>query len=1304
MKNYFLVISQILGLTIFCGSVFSQGIVTANQLTGSADIVIPIATITSGQVSIPITLTYSSGVKSLDFEGTAGIGWWVNAGGQVSREVRGLPDDVTKDIAGNNRIGWMSTSNTSANAISSFSIQNDGGVTCSNEITDNTYISSNFPFNYDTEPDIFNVNAPGLSCQLIYNRSVSKFVPVVNDDLIITSTTDPISGLVNSFTITNDRGIKYVFSICQTVKRTANNEGVPPAFFKIEYQQYEFGINYYSSWYLSNITDPVGNAINLIYTNGSARVSTNPVSLYMPGATAPTLQFDIDQSVIKPVLDHIKTNNVNAVNQKLSFYWQPSSTGQRCVTAISGMGRSYQFTYSSVASSANSNYTRLFLRKFADYGCATPASYQFVYGGETESSGNYTTMLPDSAGVKVDYWGYPVFNSNVSLQPKVWINPVNATYQRYAIYAPVTGGGSYTFSSANGNNRSAELTNFNVGNLTTITYIEGGSTTIIYEPNSYVDVPSSQVVLGGGIRVKQITDHDGNDVGKNIVRTYSYDDPTTGLTSGKPVSLPMFAFTIPYSGAATGSDLWNNNTVLSDYDLSNEDHSILYGHAKVSQTGGGSTLYQYYLPATNWDNSASPGCNGCATEWTPTINRIARTNCSSPYGPVNNSTFAYPFIPNPNYDFERGLLQKVTDFNDAGTKVSETVYTYQRSFIPSTITAFKYDDLPNGALLARAYNKYNINYNTSELTASVTKKVFDSPTLTQAQSSTINYVYGSAKHKLLTKKVVTNSDNTTMVSNIKYVKDYDSSVGADPNVNALYNLGQQNVNSPVETWQEVIRSGVTKTVSANLTMFDAFIQGSNTLYLPCRQLRFVSPGGVTSFAPFSVSGQTATFDAKYIPIANYLSYDNTGAQQTVDDASRNVKTVIIDHSTNNPTATFRNAAYSEIGFSDFDTDPLSPQTSSFGISGTSTLVASSSHTGNAYGLGTGQTVSKVISARNMKVSNYIFSIWINAATAGTLNFTLSSGAITTFTKSFAVGGWTYYEWKLPVSSMTSSFTISFTSSQSISIDDLLFYPDIARVNTASYNPQTGYLVAETNTNGVSTYYTKDKWGRLLFQLDQDKNIIKKTSYFNPAELSLSLLTPTVGNDPVQALMATIFTANASECLAGVTYTWDFGDGTPLVTVYGDNAQSHIYNNTGDYTITVTASHPSLGTKSSTNAITVTSPPIAVEICRSGVRSWNNCTESAVAIDNCGSNPSDEENTYFTVTSAVPVFGTLTYTWQISFNNGSTWTNTGSNLPQFSRPCSGGSVVAYMVRCNVTTTSGQNGTSDSLSLFAPPCLR
>jgi len=1178
---------------------YAQSVVNVDPLTGAGSVVIPIYSLSSGQVSLPVSLTYTgNGVKPKDVEGSAGMGWQLQAGGQISRVVRGLPDDVTKDNAGNQRLGWMSPLDTAANLINGFTVQNDGGVTCSKETTDISNITADFPFKDDTEPDLFFVSAPGLSCELVFNRADGKFHPVSYQDLVITYTLNANIGQeanqIASFTITNDKGITYLFGAtdvgpgAETVYQYTL--GTSPVYSTTQYNQYKSGINYYDSWALASITDANGNGVQLTYTGYPKRSSRDSVAYFIGGATSLSLQYLVSQSVTPVQLATIQTINANSYStQNLSFSWVTDSsstqTGQTIISGISGFGRNFQFTYSNV-SYAPTGYSRQFLRNLSDGTCSTPINYTFVYAGESISDSHWVTTLPDSGSHKLDYWGYySTLPTGGSLIPSVYVNPSYANLQRYMIDVTSSPGPLYTYTLANAN-RNADPTVASVGSLTKITYATGGNTNIVYEPNDYYDVSSGIIAQGSGIRVKQIIDSVASASTNNIIRNYTYLNPSTGTSSGKPISLPAYAFTTPYTGTATGLALWTASTVLSAWDLSHEDHTIMYAYSKVSQTGAGSTQYQYFLPATYWDLTATPVCTGCTTvEWKPTINYSARNNCSATYGPVKNDLYSYPFIPNTNYDFERGLPESVITYNDNPTpqKVSETDYTYVRSYsAPDTIAAFKFDNNQNDGLLAVAYNKYKLYYGTSELTATVTKTVYDSQTLTQAQSSSVSYSYASAYHKLLSQQTVTNSDNSIVTTNYRYIKDYPLTSGStNANVNAIYNLQLLNINAPVETYQTVTRGSMTVYTGASLNLFSGFTPGSVALYLPSEQLKMVQPDGASSFSPLTVGSSSLTYDTKYFPVANYETYEKTGLPLTVDDNNKNIQTTVFDHLTNQVTASFKQARYNEVAFNDFDSQVAAP-TSTFTISGTG-FMANGSHAGNAYGLYSTQTVtSGTLSLTNSIAQNYIFSIWINAATAGTLTLTLT-GISTHPSISYTTGGWAYYELKIPVGTLSSSYTVSFVSSQNISIDDILFYPDIAEVTTATYDPSTHYKIAQTNTNGVSAYFTSDEWGRLLLQRDQDQNIVLKKSYITSASVQ-NVTPPVINYIPVGTITTTTpvtfscpaFTDNCSN--EGTTYTWNYGDGSAKVITTAPIAPAHTYTAANTYTVTLSVFSPYFGTK------------------------------------------------------------------------------------------------------------------------------
>src|SRR5688572_30149168 len=67
---------------------------TVSLYTGQQQIDIPIFSISESDINLPISLSYSTGgIKADEVASWAGLGWTLNAGGVVSRSMRGLPDE-----------------------------------------------------------------------------------------------------------------------------------------------------------------------------------------------------------------------------------------------------------------------------------------------------------------------------------------------------------------------------------------------------------------------------------------------------------------------------------------------------------------------------------------------------------------------------------------------------------------------------------------------------------------------------------------------------------------------------------------------------------------------------------------------------------------------------------------------------------------------------------------------------------------------------------------------------------------------------------------------------------------------------------------------------------------------------------------------------------------------------------------------------------------------------------------------------------------------------------------------------------
>jgi len=1172
---------------VFLNRVFSQlPDVNVSMVTGTPSVNIPIYTMTKGQVSVDVSLAYqTTGPRPLDIEGSAGMGWNLIAGGRIERTVKGLPDDLVDNVHSPVLNGWMTS--TGASNIAGFSIANSGtNPTCTAQNSDINYINASLPYNQDSEPDDFFVNAPGLSCHLVYDRTSGKFKPVNYQDLLITYTSTGGTGaeasLINSFTIINDKGIKYVFEAPESVYEYIAASATPQV-LTTHYSQYINGVKYNQTWALTKVLDPSGAGILFNYTLQPARKSTDAVNLYLNGSATATNIYNIKKTIAQQRLTTMTTTDITSgAYPGLYFSWQDLTTsfvesGGCILTKITGMGLNikcdyYPYGYTSSTGLTQKQYLTEVSGNVVISG-QSPASYYFEY----VPNPGFTSLMPDSTTKEIDYWGYYVHNSNSTLLPKVRINPSDNLLPRYANYTGSNASASYTFTTTNGADRSAAATNYAVGCLQKITNVQSGATTtIVYEPNSFVDVPSNQVIIGGGVRVKQVTEYDGINTANNMVRNYSYSATPGGITSGRALSMPVFAFTAPYTGSATGQTYWNTATVLSETDLSDDDHSIYYEYVRVTKPGAGSTLFQNYIPGKYWEQSASPDCSSCAVEWYPTINNISRIGCTTASWGVKNDIYSYPFIPNPNYDFERGLPKKVTFYDESNTAVRETSYSYQRYSAPSIITAFRADKNFSTAI---AYNKYPVYFNAGELTAQIVDKAYNAAT---PQVTTTTLTYGSANHRLLTKRSVVNSDNVINNTYFSYAKDFPTN-STNNNVKALYNLGLLNINCPVETYQQVVRGGTTVTTGGGLTLFAPFITGSTTLYPATTQLKFISPAGLSSFTPFAAASGSPVYNNAYRPYESYSFYDVNGIPQTVTNAQRQVKTTLMNHIFSKPVTTFNNAAFNEVGFSDFDTDMDYAPTYQFTVS-PNAVFNPSGHTGICLSLTT-ETVSKTIT-RNVIASNYYLSQWINPASGVTGNLTVKLNGTSVATIPFTgTGRWQYIEKKLSVSAFPSSVTISETSSQPLLIDDIIFYPDIAEVATVSYD-LNGYQNSNTNTNGISAYNTNDQYGRVTYKYDQDRNIIQKNTYFSSGSANSGYISVWGAGENSEPVISYPTSFNTGDFDTNGTISWNFGDNVTANTTTGITVL-HTYAAVGDYNVTAIINSPYFGVSTLSAAVHVT---------------------------------------------------------------------------------------------------------------------
>ncbi|MDQ0640951.1 YD repeat-containing protein [Pedobacter sp. W3I1] len=406
--------------------------------------------------SVKVSLDYHAGGVQVDEQpSNVGLGWALNAGGVISRTMRGIYDEYPID-------GFLYK-------------------TMPDEYTGNgptDYPANERIFNRmyagkaDSQNDIFNFNFNGRSGRFVLGRN--------NDILLLDRSklkiekviTDPssYSARITSFIITDEMGYKFEFSDYEVT--ASSTVGLPPP--------------HSSAWYLSKIINPAGNDQIIFqyddYQLGAIQTGRNQgqaIPLTLDGVNqSVNLGGNSAQSVFGKRIRKIIFND----NRSVSFQYKQAnrsdypqgSTDKALEKIIIDNGtQSYGFLL-------NTDYSlggRLTLRSVQQFGSAesqTLNPYVFTYS---------TVPLPSRFSCQKDHWGYPNNNGSESMVQKEYLL-VGANNGPYSPYREFLGG-----------NRDTDPNLILAGSLTRITYPTGGYTEFQMEANKAVDTWLNRAIV-----------------------------------------------------------------------------------------------------------------------------------------------------------------------------------------------------------------------------------------------------------------------------------------------------------------------------------------------------------------------------------------------------------------------------------------------------------------------------------------------------------------------------------------------------------------------------------------------------------------------------------------------------------------------------------------------------------------------------------------------------------------------------------------------------------------------------------------
>lgn len=425
--------------------------------TGIPEISIPLYSYSGSynDLNLSVSLNYhAGGIRVDEMSGNTGIGWVLNAGGVISRTMRGIYDEMSG-------IGFIHTGKLPADVY-----EGNAGASL-----DARAFNDMYAWEADSQNDIFSYSFNGRSGKFLLGKNNNLLI-LNQQKLRIEKTIAPIPGesagypMISEFVITDEKGYRYIFSDAEI---THNNSMATAAAV------------YTSAWYITKIVSPAGKdsitfayeGINYTYDVGKSVTNIlNYPGSYSPSITNPNTTSVSNQTIKgKRVKTIIFPNSVSATFNYSTTERTEVNSGDyllKKITITDGIHtRGYKLQH--------------------DYSLNRPTLKQvipFATDNEVEDAGyamEYDIPLPDRLSNSQDHWGFYNLNNNGGLIPGT-------------VTTVGTGGNYGSYFYASGGNRDTHPVYGKAGSLKRITYPTGGFTEFEMEVNKAADPRLNGVV------------------------------------------------------------------------------------------------------------------------------------------------------------------------------------------------------------------------------------------------------------------------------------------------------------------------------------------------------------------------------------------------------------------------------------------------------------------------------------------------------------------------------------------------------------------------------------------------------------------------------------------------------------------------------------------------------------------------------------------------------------------------------------------------------------------------------------------
>ena len=629
---------------------------------GCPNVEVPLFTLKDGSIELPISLRYNtSGIKVEEEASWVGLGWNLNIGGYITKQIVDGEDERDYTFSSYKNIFYKN--NSTIDTYGSIVIDENAYNTIAHYRQDTPeYIRGKLA------PDVYYFSYPENSGRYVvdYRDSTICLLEREKDILIYNFEGDEIEN--KDKTIITEDGIKHCFSHYGSAYEYGTYNPISET-FALTYTYY-----------------PDNSYVHYLYTKYS--VSKNVNSVYTIGTIPETsgsspLAYKafldrVQHQVSRIVTDECVPNEIRTPNYLISFVTSSRNDLANApqLTEIIIKDRHngsylkrFRFSYDYFTNSSSDSMDSKRLKLCSVYE-VHPNDTSIV---ENRYSFNYIdTPLPGKKSYSYDHWGYP--NSSNSIDAA---NPMPDLSDFDEIYQDIE---HISLAARQGSNVYSKRHNVNycqAGMLSSITYPTGGRTHFEYESNSFtnVPIPSNNRIYNrgeGDVSSETIKDQNSSTDTRSVVIT------TTGTRT----------FKIEYH-INKGNNSW-------------EDMSGSYIVMVNTSTGSVNTLVDMTEKCAELHASSSPSgyYSGVRDITVPAGSYAFNINLPDSLGDQNGSSLNHgSFIANISYEDIDSPDDTVTDDSQSygcGMRIASIQYFDGKATAPVMVKRYNYDDPHTG--------------------------------------------------------------------------------------------------------------------------------------------------------------------------------------------------------------------------------------------------------------------------------------------------------------------------------------------------------------------------------------------------------------------------------------------------------------------------------------------------------------------------------------------------------------------------------------------------------------------------------